>query len=225
MITYNKKVCIKKMMIFAILCLINLLLISIIYMQLFLFGNKNNPDSSLIFDGLSLCCCAFLLLMLTIISKKEQLYIWESFNSLKIVPKFVGLALLLGLVWQLLIVGISYLGTVSYPHATQLPQIGIVLFHFFFFAILTPIAEELIFRKWLIDMMRRANFSVPIIIMTSSVLFFVCHLGYSFLRIDTLIGGVFLCILYLKSGDIRYPIIAHALNNTLATLFSYAYCL
>ncbi len=95
-----------------------------------------------------------------------------------------------------------------------------------------PILEELYFRLWMTKYMSRHGIGTKAICLISSVLFWLGHihilesnvfgsLGLSVAnwRIDTLFVAILLFVLYKKTNDIRYSIIAHSLANLLVNLF------
>jgi len=88
-------------------------------------------------------------------------------------------------------------------------------------SILGPIAEELLFRKWVVEMMKRAQAKSIFIVSVSAVLFFLLYVSQDNLRIDTLIMGAVLCVFYLKTNDIRYCIIVHSIANLIAVTAPY----
>ncbi len=77
--------------------------------------------------------------------------------------------------------------------------------------IAAPIVEELLFRG---VMLHRFTFKWGLkkAILTSSLIFGVLHADF----IGAFIFGLVMCILYIKTGTIIIPIIAHMLNNLLA---------
>lgn len=215
-VIYSKKTCISKMLLFALSCLLAFAVIGIPYMWLFVINNHSNLNSSLVAKGLEIILCMVLLIALSIHSNKEKLGIW-SFKREKMNTKVLMFSLALGVLWQLIVVAEYYLFAGAYSQNTQINIVSI-LTGLFSLVILTPLAEELLFRKWIVDIMRRANFSTVAIIITSAVAFFLMHVGQNVIRIDTFIIAIPLCLIYMKYGDIRYCIIAHALNNLLAII-------
>ena len=213
-VTYSKKTCITKMLLFTLSCLLALSVIGVPYMWLFVINNHSDLNPTLVANGFGIILCMVLLIVLSIHSNKEELGIW-SFKREKMNTKVLMLSLALGVLWQLIIVAEYFLFAGAYPQNTQTSIVSI-LTGLFCLVILTPLVEELLFRKWIVDMMRRANFSTVAIIITSAIAFFLMHLGQNIIRIDTLIIAIPLCLIYMKYGDIRYCIIAHALNNLLA---------
>lgn len=213
-VTYSKKTCITKMLLFTLSCLLALSVIGVPYMWLFVINNHSDLNPTLVANGFGIILCMVLLIVLSIHSNKEELGIW-SFKREKMNTKVLMLSLALGVLWQLIVVAEYYLFAGAYPQNTQ-TSIASILTGLFCLVILTPLVEELLFRKWIVDMMRRANFSTVAIIITSAIAFFLMHLGQNIIRIDTLIIAIPLCLIYMKYGDIRYCIIAHALNNLLA---------
>ena len=215
-VTYSKKTCVTKMLLFALSCLLAFAVIGVPYMWLFVINNHSDLNPTLVAYGFGIILYIILLIALSIHSKKEKLGIW-AFKRDKMNTKVLMLSLALGVLWQLIVVVEYYLFAGAYPLNTQ-TSIASILTGLFCLVILTPLTEELIFRKWIVDMMQRANFSNIAIVITSAIAFFLMHLGQNIIRIDTLIIAIPLCLIYMKYGDIRYCIIAHALNNLLAII-------
>ena len=88
---------------------------------------------------------------------------------------------------------------------------------------ITPIVEELFYRKWIYHYLSKYSVSVFTIGLISSLLFYISHwLPFSeylwFYRIDTLIMGIFLFLLYHRTKNIRYCIFAHIISNLIVQL-------
>ena len=88
---------------------------------------------------------------------------------------------------------------------------------------ITPIVEELFYRKWIYHYLSKYSVSVFTIGLISSLLFYISHwLPFSeylwFYRIDTLILGIFLFILYQRTKNIRYCIFAHMVESLIVQL-------
>lgn len=83
-----------------------------------------------------------------------------------------------------------------------------------------PIREELFYRHWLISYMRKYNLSGRIILLVSSITFYLPHVSFGLgewtlanLRLDVLLSGVILYFLYIRTNDYRCCVVAHALSN------------
>ncbi|NEP23002.1 type II CAAX endopeptidase family protein [Moorena sp. SIO3I6] len=92
--------------------------------------------------------------------------------------------------------------------------IGILSFSFSTI-VFAPLFEELIFRgiilqKWAIKWGIQAG------ILTSSLLFAICHLNLNIVPLFIL--GTIYCVLYFKTGKLIVPIICHSLHNTIVTI-------
>lgn len=92
--------------------------------------------------------------------------------------------------------------------------IGILLFSFSMM-VFAPLLEELVFRgiilqKWAIKWGIKAG------ILTSSLLFAICHLNLNILPLFIL--ATIYCVLYFKTGKLIVPIICHSLHNTIYTI-------
>lgn len=218
-IKYSKKTCILKILKFIALCAVLLISLAVPYFYHFVLNENSKIDSTLAYDGFSFLVSAVLLLVLSVYSTKEKLHIWN-FKGNRLFPKPLIVSVVLAFTWQLLTIIIYYLSTGSYIHKTLSLGISSVLIHFASFVLLGPVMEELIFRKWFIDMMERGGFSKMCIIIVGSILFFCLHIGGDVVRIDTLIIAIPLSIIYIKTHDVRYCIITHITNNFIAFIFA-----
>ncbi len=77
--------------------------------------------------------------------------------------------------------------------------------------VIAPITEEFVYRGILLRRML-ARLPVSAAIGASSLVFMLAHLGQGQLVI-TFLAGVMFAFLYLKTGNLRYGILAHALVN------------
>lgn len=82
--------------------------------------------------------------------------------------------------------------------------------------LITPILEELLFRK-IILVQLRSKYGIYLSVIFTSILFSISHLDlYNFLIF--FIGSVILCIIFLKSNNIKYSIVYHILMNLITIL-------
>ena len=93
--------------------------------------------------------------------------------------------------------------------------------HIFSFSIIGPIAEELFLRKWYISVMERASFSKIAIVVSNTLIFYAAHVGTGVWRLDTLIMAVILCLMYMRTRDVRYCVITHVTCNLLGIFSAY----
>lgn len=84
------------------------------------------------------------------------------------------------------------------------------------FVIITPICEEIYFRKYCYNYLRE-NFTLKLSILVTFLVFFLFHPLPS-LVFSTLLFTAFVCIVYERTRDIKYPILIHALNNSLGLI-------
>ncbi|PWI47744.1 hypothetical protein CEE45_10200 [Candidatus Heimdallarchaeota archaeon B3_Heim] len=109
----------------------------------------------------------------------------------------------------------------------------VFLFLFFsVFAIGAPIWEELVFRRTLIPLFERRGIGQAWALIFSSLLFSLQHtptdlyngsLGFAIEHfISTLLGGLLLGFLYLKTRNILWPILFHAGTNGFAALSQFS---
>lgn len=84
--------------------------------------------------------------------------------------------------------------------------------------LISPIAEELIFRGIILNRLKLV-ISVPIAILVSSLCFGILH-SYGSI-ISAFVFGLCMCILYIKTNNILIPISAHIMNNFFAEALYY----
>lgn len=80
--------------------------------------------------------------------------------------------------------------------------------------VLAPVAEELLFRGLLLEMLRR-NMGVLAAVVASSAVFAAMHLQPA-VMIDAFLAGLALCYIYLLTRSIYACIILHMFNNAIA---------
>ncbi len=111
------------------------------------------------------------------------------------------------------------LGLSNYMGNTEL------IFTFFALALIAPIAEEIIFRGWLYDKLRKLipeRLSVLISIIIVSALFGLIH-GQFNVAVNVFAISVIACLLREITGTIYAGIILHIIKNTIAFLLVYVY--
>ena len=97
-----------------------------------------------------------------------------------------------------------------------------LLLNIFMIALLPAIAEELLFRGVLSKLVQRWSGSLHVAVMVSAIVFSAVHLQfYGFL--PRFLLGVMLGYLYLWSGSLWLPIVAHFTNNFLSVIVEYLY--
>lgn len=81
--------------------------------------------------------------------------------------------------------------------------------------LLAPIAEELFFRKWMIDYLNHVAIKPLYILIITSSLFFLAHINLtsSHIRYDALIFAIAEYHIYKKYHNIKYCIFVHFMNN------------
>ena len=85
--------------------------------------------------------------------------------------------------------------------------------------ILTPISEELLFRGYILDALNRLHGKWPAIII-SSIIFGMVHFDPFTMGMAT-IGGVIYGWIRMRTGSLVPGIVAHAMWNTMALMFTY----
>ena len=152
--------------------------------------------------------------------KKEKLGIWCN-PSLGVNLKTVVLSLALGLLWQLIILLLTSLFDAPNTDPLEAYTLATLILHIFSFSIIGPIAEELFLRKWYISMMERASFSKTAIVVSNALIFYVAHVGTGVWRFDTLMMAVILCLMYMRTRDVRYCVITHVTCNLMGIFSAY----
>lgn len=85
-------------------------------------------------------------------------------------------------------------------------------------AFVAPIIEEILFRKVLLDRIQQYGKSTALF--TSGLLFGLCHGNLEQFFFAFFVGMLF-AFIYLKTGDVKYPIILHMSMNGLSTFITY----
>ncbi len=93
-------------------------------------------------------------------------------------------------------------------------MLGIILY-----GIISPIAEELVFRGLVYNRMRRNEVSVPAAIILSSLFFGIYHFNIVQAVYGVLMGLIMVCV-YEKYGGFIYPVIIHAVANSFIYILS-----
>jgi membrane protease YdiL (CAAX protease family) len=83
-------------------------------------------------------------------------------------------------------------------------------------AVVTPVAEELLFRGFIQRIFLR-NMTVPLAIALSALLFGICHFDLPTLPTATILGLVYGYLFY-ETGNLLYPILGHALFNLVSVI-------
>ncbi|MCF0226812.1 MAG: CPBP family intramembrane metalloprotease [Methanobrevibacter sp.] len=94
--------------------------------------------------------------------------------------------------------------------AVNLIENSNILINLFLISIIAPIFEEFFFRKLLID--RTIQYGAKISIFISAFMFGLFHGNLNQFFYAFLLGGFF-AIVYIKTGNIIYPIILHIITN------------
>lgn len=87
------------------------------------------------------------------------------------------------------------------------------IFLFFSFAILTPICEEIYFRGFCYNYIR-VKYKIVFSIAITFLIFFLFHPLPS-LILSLLVFTIYICIVFEKTKEIRYPILIHILYNSI----------
>lgn len=97
----------------------------------------------------------------------------------------------------------------------EVATISNILVNFFIMVICAPIAEELLFRKLLID--RTVKYGEATAILFSGLMFGLFH-GNLNQFVYAFVLGLFFGFIYVKTGNIRYTILLHMLVNFLGSV-------
>ncbi|WP_366878516.1 CPBP family intramembrane glutamic endopeptidase [uncultured Christiangramia sp.] len=80
--------------------------------------------------------------------------------------------------------------------------------------IVSPILEELFFRKFLLSkLLNKHNISISVLI--SSLCFSIIHIETPYNLIPSLIFGILSSMIFVRTGKIIYSIVFHALRNSI----------
>lgn len=110
------------------------------------------------------------------------------------------------IIWDYVLTLLGY--SIASDEEVQLHLFGII-----YVTILAPIFEEIIFRSWLLNTLKKYG-TIPAIVI-SSLTFGIFH-GTVYQAIPAIFIGVILAILTLKYGSIIPAIIIHLISNTLS---------
>lgn len=209
-------------------------LISIIFTSIF----HNNIDSPIIFAvyslfyyGLSVFVIVFLPQKLSKKNPKKKPSL-----GLKRLPNFSDFALspIALIIYMLLAVLMSALFSLfPWYNANQAQDLGLnpymnhieLISTFFALAVIAPIAEEIIFRGWLYDKLRKTipgKLSILISIILVSTLFGLIH-GQLNVAVNVFALSVIACLLREITGSIYAGIYLHIIKNIIAFLLVYVY--
>ena len=134
----------------------------------YIFG-RDIPFSRTILDIGNLLWPLAIFVVLLYEDKKEKLGIWRN-PSLEMNLKTVILSLALGVLWQLIIFLLTSLFDAPNTDPRDSYTLATLILHIFSFAIIGPIAEELLLRKWYISVMERASFGKIAIVVSNALI-------------------------------------------------------
>ena len=64
-------------------------------------------------------------------------------------------------------------------------------------------------------------FAYIAIVVSNALIFYAAHVGTGVWRLDTLIMAVVLCLMYMRTRDVRYCVITHVTCNLLGIFSAY----
>ena len=64
-------------------------------------------------------------------------------------------------------------------------------------------------------------FAYIAIVVSNALIFYAAHVGTGVWRLDTLIMAVILCLMYMRTRDVRYCVITHVTCNLLGIFSAY----
>lgn len=153
-----------------------------------------------------------LLVCITIANIITPVKLWDNPYSLKY--KWILIGLVIGLITYFVS------NTEAYIFEFENRNVNIRNWNFIIAElILAPIIEELFFRKWIITYMEKLKLPTIFIVAVSTISFWSLHVG--FYRFDVIILAISNCIVFLKTRDIRYCIIAHFFDSVLLGLYTF----
>lgn len=164
------------------------------------------------FEFFALC---LLMLLLYFYSKSQKIKLWESETTITL--KWVIFSVIFGVLFALLmLVFMKYTNHLP-THKPTYTTLEFIYAEIISIGILVPFVEEFCFRKWIVLYMEKHDFSKYTIILVSSILFYLWHqnfVSFNLLwRVDTIVIGIFLCLLFMKTRNIYYCIISHGVAN------------
>jgi len=178
-----------------------------------LFGKTALDNIMLI--GIARCAEIGLLLVIVYLFEPKR------YQALGFQPSQIQQPLLRGLIWSigfglvvvvaalvLYIAGIDPIGLIS----TKLPRSAMALATFFLVGgLISPVAEELLFRGIIFGFLRR--WGVWTAVIGSTVLFVLAHAPGRGVPLPQLVGGVLFAWAYEKEKHLLVPITIHVLGN------------
>ena len=156
-----------------------------------------------------------IMLLLYFYSKSQDINLWKSETTFTL--KWVIFSVTLGVLFALfMLVFFKYMNHLP-THKPTYTTFGFIYAEIISIGILVPFVEEYCFRKWIVLYMEKHDFSKYTIILVSSILFYLWHQNFvSFdkaWRVDTIVIGIVQCLLFMKTRNIYYCIIAHGVAN------------
>ena len=142
----------------------------------------------------------------------ENLRFWKS--TIKLVCAFILTII------SIQIIPIGYSALTSNTQPIFFGQIELTPFYIILTIIVAPIAEELIFRGILFGRLAATKMPVLVAALISALIFAWLHGDIPSKFLATLTLGLFLCVLYEKTGNLALCMCAHALNNIIVIFLS-----
>jgi membrane protease YdiL (CAAX protease family) len=102
----------------------------------------------------------------------------------------------------------------------QMPHLGWLAFNLFMIALLPALGEELLFRGVAQRLLANWSGNAHVAVWTAAILFSAIHMQFLGF-VPRLFMGAALGYLFLWSGNLWYPIIAHFANNAMAVVIVY----
>lgn len=151
--------------------------------------------------------------------KKEKLGIWRN-PSLGMNLKTVVLSLALGVLWQLITLLLTSVFDAPNSDSREPYTLAALILHIFSFSIIGPIAEELFYGMVYIHD-GKSLFQQGSDCRFQCTHLYAAHVGTGVWRFDTLIMAVILCLMYMRTRDVRYCVITHVTCNLLGIFSAY----
>ncbi len=102
----------------------------------------------------------------------------------------------------------------------QMPHLGWLAFNLFMIALLPAIGEELLFRGVVQRLVTQWSGNAHVAVWTAAILFSAIHMQFLGF-VPRLFMGAALGYLFLWSGNLWYPMVAHFANNAMAVVIVY----
>lgn len=152
-------------------------------------------------------------------TKELGLNTWMSWADLLLAPAGFIVYLILSLILTTLASGLPFYNAeqVQDTGFSQLSQGYEYLLAFFTLVVIAPVAEEILFRGYLLGKLRK-HLPIWVAVLVTSVLFGAIHLAWN-VGVDVFALSIVLCILRIRTGRLWPSILLHMIKNGIAFYF------